>query len=286
MQHHFKCLSRWIIFSCWFVPTTPASGIEKVEGFTEPFQQIELAAGEPGVLTEVLVHEDTRVTAGQKLGQLDTSVLEETFEIAKLRSESTGALRAAEAELELREKYLAPLSQLRGRGHATQREIERAIADVKVAQARVAMAQEELALQRLECDRIKAQIRRRQLFSPIDGVVSEICRDVGEFFMANDPRVLTIVQLDRLRAKFATEPTQADRIVAGQNVQLELNMGETIEAIVETVAPIMDAKSATVEVTVLIKNPNEAIASGTRCWLIVPHHDGVTTFTSTTDLAH
>ena len=46
MQHHFKCLSRWIIFSCWFVPTTPASGIEKVEGFTEPFQQIELAGGQ------------------------------------------------------------------------------------------------------------------------------------------------------------------------------------------------------------------------------------------------
>ena len=265
------------------VCSTQAIAFEKVEGFIEPYREIELAAGEPGVLSEILVDEGGHVAADQLLGQLDTSVLERTLEIAQQRSESLGALRVAEAELELRQKYLAPLSQLRERGNATQREIERAVADVKVAEGRVLMAHDELTLQRLECRRIEAQIKRRQIYSPIDGVVSEVYREVGESFMANDPRVMTIVELNRLRAKFAVEPGQAQRLSVGQQVSLEQNGGKTVDdAIVETISPVMDAKSATVEVTVAIDNADELISSGTRCWLLIPNRSdrGVTAFTS------
>ncbi len=175
---------------------------QRFEGFTEPYRKIELAVGESGVLSAVHVKAGSRVREGQILAQLDTSVLERTLDIARQRSESLGSLRASQAELELRTKYWQQLTQLHDRGHATQREIDRAATDVKIAEARVAMAQEELALQRLECGRIETQIERRRLRSPINGIVSDVLRDEGESFFVNDPRILTVVQIDRLRGEF------------------------------------------------------------------------------------
>jgi RND family efflux transporter MFP subunit len=239
-----------------------------VEGFTEPYRQIELAVGEPGVLTKVEVQAGSRVEQGQIVAQLDTSVLERTLDIARQRAQSVGALRAAQAELELHAKYHQQLSQLKDRGHATQREIDRASADVKVAMARVAIAEEELALQQLECRRIEAQIERRIIRSPIRGVVSEVLCEVGESLSGSDPRILTVVQLDRLRAKFSLEPAVALPMKAGQSIHISLGHQTTpLSGTIEAVAPVMDAKSATVEVTVAIENPHETIPSGARCWL-------------------
>jgi len=258
--------------------TRTTNADEKVEGFTEPYRRIELAAGEPGVLSEILVREGTRVAAHEKLGQLDTSVLERTLEIARQRSQSVGALQAAEAERDLRKKYLGQLKELRQRGNATQREIDRAAADLRVSEARVAMALEELELQQLECRRIEAQIRRREIRSPVDGVVSELLKEAGESFMANDPRVMTIVQLDRLRAKFALEPRQSERIQQGDMLVIEFAGDVTkTQALVETIAPVMDAKSATVQVTVAIDNSEERIPSGARCWVVIPGSSGTAT---------
>ena len=243
---------------------------ERIEGFTGPYRQIELAFGESGVLAELRVKEGARVQEGEVLAQLDTTVLERTLDIARQRSESNGALSAAQAELELRTKYWQQLSQLHDRGHATQREIDRASTDVKVAEARVAMAEEEQSLQRLECRRIEAQIERRILRSPLNGVVSEVLRETGESFLANDPRVLTVVQLDRLLARFSVPPELAATLTLDQSVPLMIGSdSRPLDGTVESIAPVMDAKSGTVDVTVAVDNPHEAIASGVRCWLLV-----------------
>jgi RND family efflux transporter MFP subunit len=229
-----------------------------------------LAAGETGILAQIDVQEGTRVAAGQLVAQLDTVILERTLEIARQRSVSVGALQAANAELNLRRKQLEQLQPLRDRGHATQRELERAETDVQIAAARVAIAEEELMLQRLECKRIEAQIERRQIRSPIAGVVSEVFREVGESFLANDPRVLTIVQIDRLRAKFSVSANQSRQLTRGQKVFLSFpEHGGQAQAVVESIAPVMDAKSGTVQVTVALDNPNGQLVSGMRCLLAI-----------------
>jgi RND family efflux transporter MFP subunit len=262
------------LFLFWGLTQNAAFAAEasgKVEGFTEPYRQIDLAAGEPGILTDMRVAEGSRVDEHELIGQLDIAVLESSLKIARQRAESLGALHAAEAELELRATYLEQLESLRERGNATQRELDRARADFRVAKARMEMAQEELLLQQLECQRIETQITRRQIYSPIRGVVSHVYREVGEAFSTNDPRVVTIVQLDQLRAKFPLSSQQILRFSPGQAVQIEIQgRKDTVSATVETVAPVMDAKSSTVEVTVAIPNDQERVPSGVRCWLIMP----------------
>ena len=244
---------------------------EDVEGFTEPYREIELAAGEPGVLTEVRVQEGSRVAQDELIAALDTDVLQATWELARERSVSDGALQATQAELDLRQTQLDQLRTLRDRGHATQRELERAETDLRIAKARLLMAQEELRMHVLEMKRIETQIAHRQIRSPIDGVVSEVFKEAGEAFVANDPRVATIVQLDPLRARFSTSPAGAAAVSPGESVSLLLpDTQQQLEGRVETISPVMDARSGTVQVVVLIDNSSGEIRSGARCLLRLP----------------
>lgn len=150
------------------------------------------------------------------------------------------------------------------------------------------MAREELLLQASECRRIETQIQRRQITAPFAGVVSEVVREEGEAVMANDARVLTLVQLDRLRARFPVDPQIATELQVGQTVQVEMNDRQTVvEATVEFISPVIEAKSSTVAVMVVMNNEAQSIASGARCSLIVTvtrpeGREAVTKYTSAT----
>ncbi|MFO0912831.1 MAG: efflux RND transporter periplasmic adaptor subunit [Pirellulales bacterium] len=247
----------------------PASALaELLEGFTEPLQTIEVAASEVGIVTKLLVKEGQQVAAGDMLAELDNEVLEATLEVARVRADAQGATDAATAERDLRRYSLEQLEKLLDKGHATAGELARARADFTVAEARVRIAQEEQKLALLECRRIQSQIERRRIRSPISGLVAEVHREAGESFLGGDPRILTLVNVAQLRVRFQVSAQQALTLTPGQAITLHLpDIDLNVEATVERVSPMMDAKSGTVEVTMLIDNTDakRQLRSGMRC---------------------
>ncbi|MBM99201.1 MAG: hypothetical protein CMJ77_08745 [Planctomycetaceae bacterium] len=252
----------------------------EVEAFTEPYQEVELAIGESGILDELRVREGERVKESQVVARLDTRVLQASLRIAQLRAQSMGALDAAMAELELRKNHRDQLRVLRKKGHASQRELDRAEADFRIADARRKMAEEEILLQKLECQRIQAQIDRRVLRTPIDGVVSEISGDVGESFSGTERYIMKIVKLNKLRAKFSLSPAEASDLSPGDYVNVRLTQpASVVQARIETILPVMDAKSGTLAVMVVVDNEAERLRSGGRCFLQILEHATSTRFT-------
>ena len=244
---------------------------DSVEGFTEPYRRIDLAAAEPGLIAELGVREGERVTQGQVLGSLDTSVMEATLNVAQARAAFQGGLQAAQAERDLRQQHWQQLRLLHGRGHATQRELDRAETDYHIAVARLKMVEEDLKMQALDCRRIEAQIQRRRFRSPVNGIISNVYREAGEAILANDPRVATVVQLDRLKVKYSVLPQQSQQLQVGQQITLTLpDSGRKTAGEVESVSPVIDAKSGTVEITIVIDNPQEVLPSGARCLWQLP----------------
>jgi RND family efflux transporter MFP subunit len=248
---------------------------ELVEGFAEPYRLIEIAAAsETGLITSIGVREGQTVKRGDLLATLDIDVLVATLNIAKERSRLTGRFDGANAELEMRRRRLAKLQQLLREGHATEGEVERAQTDVVIAQANVLLADEERRLAALECKRIEAQIQRRQVRSPIDGVVTEIRREVGEAVAINDPHLMTVVQLNPLRVKFSLTMAQASELHEGQILPLHLSdVSHAADATVEIISPVLDAKSGTVQVTCVIDNSDNRYRSGMRCVVRLPDGD-------------
>ncbi len=245
---------------------------EMPEGFAEPYRQIEItAASEPGLITDIRVKEGEAVTSGQILAAMDTTVLEATLKIAQQRSQFDGRLKAAQAEHRMQRDRLEKLVQLQSKGHASPSEIERATADVAVTEAQIILANEERQLAALECQRIKAQIEQRRFRSPIDGVVVEVVREIGESAHMGDPQMMTLVQLHPLRVKFPVPVSQSNHFSAGDNVRINLPERQaSIDALVEVVAPVLDPKSGTVEVSCIIDNSTGDYRSGMRCILQVP----------------
>ena len=241
-----------------------------IEGFTEPYKTVDISIGEPGVIRQISVKPGQPVTKGDVIVELDTAVLEATLAMAKQKAAAKGSIEAAEAELQLREQRMLQIVQLRQRGHATQREYSRAQADTEIAKGRLKLAREEQMLNELDVIRIQAQIAQRRVESPVDGVISEVHREVGEALLITDPRIATLVQLNKLRARFSATPEQAATLYPNQPVKITLTQSDQlINAVVERISPVVDAKSGTVEVHVVMKNQNRKLRSGIRCLLEV-----------------
>lgn len=261
---------RWLLaFIAWLVACGALSWGGEIEGFTEPYRDIDVAAGEMGEIAELSVMEGDRVRAGQMLARLDESVLQASLDIAKAARDARGRVESARAELDIQQEMLRRLRELLTRQHATQQEIDRAVAQTEVLDARLRAAEEELAVRALEVTRAEVQLQRRRLTSPIDGVVTRVFKDVGEFVSPNDPVVVKVVQLDPLLAVFSVPTASATGLRSGQQVELRIDRAPATGEI-EFVSPTTEAESGTKRVRVRIANPEERLPSGVDCRLLLP----------------
>ncbi|MEZ6059048.1 MAG: efflux RND transporter periplasmic adaptor subunit [Planctomycetaceae bacterium] len=251
---------------------SPVFGQEdsRIEGFTEPYADLRLAAAEMGTVAEVAAREGDQVSAGQLLASLDDAVLKAALEVARAGMQSVGALNSAMADLKIRKTELEKLTELRERNHASQQEVDRVAGEIAVAEARVQAVREELEIKRLEFERIKAQLGQRQIRTPISGVVVEVFKDQGEFVSPTDPVVARVVQLDPLLVVFSIPVEHRGAVSKGQSVPMQIGTSAAVaEGIVEYVSPAADASSGTVRVKVKLPNPAGKWHSGEKSVLLL-----------------
>jgi len=250
--------------------TTTTALAEDIEAFIEPYRTIDVAAAETGVLAELYVKEGDHVEKGQILASLDQAVLRASLEITREAKDARGQLNSALADLRLRADRFDKLLQLRQSDHASQEEVERAATEKEIAEGRALTARETLKIKNLEFERIKAQLERRLIRSPIDGVITHIIRDIGEFVAHTSPVVLTVVQLDPLMATFSVPSGIALRMLQGQSVQILLSTKRTaIRGNVDFISPVTDPQSGNVRVRVLLRNSGRKYRSGEKCSLLI-----------------
>ncbi|MCA9264176.1 MAG: efflux RND transporter periplasmic adaptor subunit, partial [Planctomycetales bacterium] len=173
---------------------------------------------------------------------------------------------AAEAEVALQKRRVEKLEKLRREGHSTQEETERAQADYAIAVSQLRAVNEELGRKQLEVAQIQAQIDRRHIAAPMDGIVTELLKEPGESVSANESHVATVVQLELLRVKFYISTQDAQQLRQGSSVNLLLiETGQEVEGTTEYICPITDAESGTVRVEFVLENARGDYRSGLRC---------------------
>jgi membrane fusion protein (multidrug efflux system) len=241
---------------------------DDIQSFTEPYRTINLAAAESGIVIGLNVDEGDPVEKDQALADLNQDVLKAGVEIARAHRDSVSGLKSAESELKLRSERLTKLRALRLNENASEEEVNRALLEFEVAEARVLQVREQLEIKRLEYERMRLQLALRTIRSPIDGVVTQLYRDIGEFVSPADPVVLTIVQLNPLRATFSVPVASVKSIRKGQSIPVRIDgVTKPVNAEVELVSPVISADSQTVRVKVDIPNPGNRIRSGAKCFL-------------------
>jgi RND family efflux transporter MFP subunit len=267
------CTQRWVFPALLaFVTLATQTVIGQITStFTEPFEQCDVAASESGVVLEIRVTEGSTVKKGDILGVLNDGVFQEAEKLAKMRAESVVRIRSAEAVQRLKKQQLDNLIKLSEKGHANPAEIDQASIQYETALSEVEMAKELQLESRIELEKIQAEIEQRLIRSPIDGVVTKIHKDLGEYIAATDPVFCTVVRLDKLRANFYLEEKVIAAIRSGDVLQVSIGDNKRPEnATVLFRSPIIDPKSSTGRIEVEIDNPQGELMSGIKCVLFSP----------------
>ncbi|MES1206855.1 MAG: efflux RND transporter periplasmic adaptor subunit [Pseudomonadota bacterium] len=195
-----------------------------------PDRDAEVAPQVAGRIAKVAVREGERVTAGQPLARIDDAGLVDQA------NEAAAAVAKAEAERRNAEATRARTERVFEHGIAARQEVEDAVtrADTAAASEREARA---------AAARIRRQVDRATVRSPLAGIVVRIFRRTGEL-VDGTPSTPVVEVADPSRLELAAEATAADlvRLAAGAPAEVTTAAlpGARWSGAVSVVSPAVD----------------------------------------------
>lgn len=276
--------------------TAPIRQTITTNGTVEAFDLLSVAPRASGLqILSVEVREGDRVSAGQVLAILDSSVLEAQLEQA--RSQVTAAqAQVAQAEAE-RAQSAASLAEAReslnryatlyGKGAISQEELTSRRTEVATAEqtvgadaAAIESAQANVRSRQAEVDQLNTQLSQTEVLAPASGIIAEKTATVGDIAAAGTP-LFKIISGDQLELAVKVPQTQLARISLGAPVQISSDADPSLklEGSVRSIDPTVD--SQTRQATAKIGLPGSdrlrpgmflkaAIVTGSRQGVVVP----------------
>ncbi len=156
--------------------------------------------------------------------------------------------------------------------------IEAAELDVRDAKSTQRLAQMQAGLKRHDVEAANDELKRREVRSPIEGVVFELHRRMGEWVQPGE-KVVRIVRLSRLRTEGSLPLAVAGPSLVGRRALVEVTTSEqgTVkrEGRVSFVAPDVDPINQEVRVWVEFENPGGVLIPGMRASVLIPGEQAV-----------
>jgi macrolide-specific efflux system membrane fusion protein len=280
-QMSMKLFAALVAASISIVPAVDASS----ESATEPLavdsvvlrllEEAEVPAQEAGVVTTVAVREGQRVKQGDLLAQIDDQVprlaaeaVQAQFDIARAKAANDVRQRFAKKSLEVSqaelrrsmesiERFAKSISQ-------SQLDVERLTVQKNQLEAEQAEHERQVAIlemkaQENELSAARAQVARRQVLAPFDGVVVQIYVRRGEWVEPGQ-KALRVVNVDRLKAEGFVPAAGAVAELSGKEVSLE------VEGLSEQRAPAG---------TIVFVSPEvDPITGQVRVWAEIDNREG------------
>lgn len=185
-----------------------------------------VVAKQGGVIEQVLVEEGDRVRAGQVLARLESdrlrlAAVQSQASLDKLKSDFNRIESVYQRNLVSKEAYEQKKYELEG-----------------------AQASHDLAA---------LALREAEIKSPIDGVVTQRAIKAGNMIQPQSP-AFQVTKMDRLEAHVFVPERDIHKLAADQPAELVVDAWpeRTFKGAIERVNPVVDAKTGTVKVTVLM----------------------------------
>lgn len=189
-----------------------------------------------GRIVEIAFEEGQPVKAGQLLFRLDGAVYE-------------AQMHEAEARLDLTRRTHERTRTLNKRGHASAEVLDRALSEMKMAEATVELN--------------KARLEKMRIIAPFDGTMGLREVSLGAFVEAKT-ELATLVNLDSLKVEFRL-PERFFRVIAeGGLVRAAPDAlpGEVFEGRIYAIAPAIDINGRSVAVKARLANPEKRLRPG------------------------
>lgn len=237
-------------------------------GKVQPQSQVKISSSITGDLVALKVREGDRVRRGQYLGQIDAAryrAMAKREEAVVL--EARAQVESAKARLEMALREAERVSGLLGKGLAATAELEAAQGEVAVARATHQASLERAAGAGAAWDDARTTLARTTLYSPIEGTVIALYREVGERVRGSDfdeDVVMVIAALSTLEVRVEVGEHDVVLIKSGLPAEVEIDaiegkkfVGQVIEVAQNAVIKNQgtEAEVTNFPVTVLLEGP-------------------------------
>jgi len=231
----------------------------------QPHVVVEVGAESEGILESLEAERGQRVRAGQVVATLEAGVEEASVALARARAESTAQIDARQVSLAYGQRRVARLSELYDKRLVPELEKDQASTEARLASLRLREARENQRIAELELRRAQANLERRTIRSPVDGVVVERLAAPGE--SVEDRPILKLAQLHPLNVEVIVPVAQFGTIEPDMRavVMPETPIGGEYPAQVTVVDHVIDAASGTFGVRLELPNPDHRLPAGLRC---------------------
>lgn len=212
----------------------------RASGNAEAFRRATLQAQVDGVVGSVPVKENTRVSRGQVVLQIDTAEL--ALEVAQARSELLNARAEFQSMTALDDEIDDP--------------------EVRRQREQIARAQSGLNSAEVALEQAQLQLERATVRAPFEGRIADLEVVPGQH--VSGAELMTVVDLDPIKVEAEVLEGQLGLLEEGRraNVTFAAFPGETFQGRIETINPVIDVENRTARVTILLANPDHRIKPG------------------------
>ncbi|HTF96996.1 MAG TPA: efflux RND transporter periplasmic adaptor subunit [Cellvibrio sp.] len=232
----------------------------------EPSITVEMSSAVEGVISEVLVDKNDVVKKGDVVARLDAGLESATAELRRVQSELTSDVQAQQLALEFSERALTRVKDLYDKKAASFSELDKLKTEHAIAKQQLQQALDRKRQAELEHKRALADLQRRTLVSPIDGVVVERMKEPGEHI--DFEPVLRLAQLDPLRVEVFAPASLYGKVKPGIKASVTPELGadsRSYPAEVTLVDQVIDGPSNTFGIRLSFPNPGNRLPSGLKC---------------------
>ena len=237
----------------------------------KPRRVIQLGSPVFGVLGAVLVDRSEVVKQGQDLARLNDQVEEVQAALDRFRAGNRTQIEAQTVDLEWNQRELERRRQLAGNMFSKANDVDEIATKIELDKVAIRKAEADLMTARLESARSDAQLAQKTIKSPMNGVVTDIKLNAGEFIYEQTP-IMTIAEVDPLSVDLVMPAERYKSVRVGMIGELRLRppVDATFPTQVDAIDPVIDPASDTFRVRLTLPNPGNAIPAGTRCSVRLP----------------
>jgi RND family efflux transporter MFP subunit len=265
-----KMLNRLLIF---LILTYSCIAESQFTGVVKPKHDVGLGFALEGLLSKRLIKEGDQVKAGQALLKIDSRLQSLETQRRKLMMEDKSKLESIKKEEAIIKKLLETTKRLL---HETGSISEDEVNKLKIRYFNLlgTLKSTEILEQReiVEYDISKQVLENYTLRSPINGIVTAVKIDVGEWVRAGD-RVIRVVDSSVCKLDINVEEHFARFLKKGGKALVRIASGEIEiekEANIIFVSPVADQASGLVLVRAEFSNQDGRVKAGTMADVIFP----------------
>ncbi len=203
--------------------TRIVTGGGKLEAATE----VKLSSNITGDLVELSIREGDRVTRGQVLGRIDAR------RYSAQLAQADGARNSAAAEVQVQRVRADALgaefkrvAALAATQNASAAELDKARADLEGARAQVAAAEQRLAQADATLREARHQFSLTTITSPMDGIVTQRLKQVGERVRGSDfseDVIMVVATLSKMEMKAEIGEHEVVYVKEGDKAEIEID---------------------------------------------------------------